>query len=236
MYKEAPMKTPSKTTLKTPSTTPLVSLLTSALALASTQVLAQDIGRVISSTPVVQQVAVPRQVCTDSEVEVQAPRSGAGAMLGAIAGGAAGNALGGRGAGQAAATMLGVIGGAMLGDHMEGEPDSEFRTVRQCSTQHFLENRTVGYNVVYEYAGKQYSVQMPNDPGTTLPLQISPAGASTMQAPAPVAPPPTVYVQPAPVTVLQPYPVYYSRPYYPAINLQFGRGYYWGVHHGRRWR
>ena len=84
-----------------------------ASALASTLALAQDVGRVISSTPVVQQVAVPQRAYSDTEVEVQAPKSGAGAVLGAIAGGAAGNALGGRGAGQAAATMLGVIGGAI---------------------------------------------------------------------------------------------------------------------------
>ena len=224
--------------MKTSGETPLTIVLTLASALASTLTQAQDVGRVISSTPVVQQVAVPRQVCTDREVEVQAPKSGAGAVLGAIAGGAAGNALGGKGAGQAAATMLGLIGGAMLGDHIEGASESQIRNVRQCSTQNFFENRTVAYNVVYEYAGKQYSVQMPNDPGPTLALQISPVGASTVQAPdpAPAAPPQTVYVQPAPVVVTQPYPVYYSRPYYPAINLDFGVGNWGGHHHGRHWR
>ena len=225
---------------KLPTQTPIALALTVAAALASTLALAQDVGRVISSTPVVQQVAVPRQACSDTEVEVQAPKSGAGAVLGAIAGGAAGNALGGRGAGQAAATMLGVIGGAMLGDHIEGDAEPEFRTVYQCSTQNFFENRTVAYNVVYEYAGKQYSVQMPNDPGPTVALQISPVGASTVQAPtptpAPAAPPPTVYVQPAPVVVTQPYPVYYSRPYYPAINLGVGVPYWRVYRHGRHWR
>ncbi|MCX8517968.1 MAG: hypothetical protein ORN29_07905 [Rhodoferax sp.] len=171
---------------------PVKTTIAIALTVASTQTLAQDVGRVISSTPVVQQVAVPRQVCSDTEVEVHAPKSGAGAVLGAIAGGAAGNALGGRGAGQAATTMLGVIGGAMLGDRMEGDAEPEFRTVRQCSTQNFFENRTVAYNVVYEYAGKQYAVQLPNDPGPTLALQINPVGASTVQVLAPDAPPPTV--------------------------------------------
>ena len=29
---------------------------------------AQEVGRVISSTPIIQQVAVPRQVCTQSQV------------------------------------------------------------------------------------------------------------------------------------------------------------------------
>jgi uncharacterized protein YcfJ len=32
----------------------------------------------------------------------------------------------------------------------------------------------MGYNVVYEFAGKQYTVQLPKDPGTTIKLQITP--------------------------------------------------------------
>ena len=63
---------------------------------ALTNVLAQDMGRVLSSTPVVQQVAVPRQVCSNEQISYQGPKSGAGAVLGAIAGGAVGNAVGGR--------------------------------------------------------------------------------------------------------------------------------------------
>jgi len=210
-------------------------------ALSSGLVLAQDMGRVISSTPVIQQVPVPRQVCTDQQVEVQQPKSGAGAALGAIAGGAAGNALGGRGAGGAAATMLGIVGGAMLGDRIEGAPDSELRTVRQCSTQSIYENRTIAYNVVYEYAGKQYSVQMPNDPGPTIALQIGPAGGSYAAAPTPAPGPvvtqPPVYVQPPVIiSTQQVIPTYYARPYYPPISLELGWG-YWGGHRGHsHWR
>lgn len=46
------------------------------------------------------------------------------------------------------------------------------QNVQQCSTQTFYENRTVAYNVTYEYAGKQYSVQMPQDPGPYVRLQM----------------------------------------------------------------
>jgi uncharacterized protein YcfJ len=192
---------------------------------------AQDVGRVISSTPVYQQVAVPRQVCSNQQVEVQPPKSGAGAVMGAIAGGAAGNALGGRGAGKAAATMLGIVGGAVLGDRIEGSPEPEIRNVQQCSTQTYYENRAVAYNVVYEFAGRQYSVQLPNDPGPTIALQVSPVGTSpTVQAPQ------TTYIQQPPVvTITQPvYPIYYPRPYYPPIYFEWGYG-GWG-HGGRHWR
>lgn len=51
----------------------------------------------------------------------------------------------------------------------------------QCSTQMIYESRTVGYNVVYEHAGKRYTVQLPQDPGPTLRVQ---AGAVEV-APAP---------------------------------------------------
>jgi uncharacterized protein YcfJ len=86
-------------------------------ALASASGFAQEVGRVISSTPVVQQVTVPRQTCGNEVVPGQ--KSGAGALMGAIAGGAAGNAIG-DGSGRAAATILGLFGGAILGDRIEG--------------------------------------------------------------------------------------------------------------------
>jgi uncharacterized protein YcfJ len=217
---------------------------------ASGMGMAQEVGRVVSSTPVVQQVAVPRQVCTTEQYEVQQPKSGAGAAMGAIAGGAIGNQIG-RGAGQAAATALGLIGGAIVGDRIEGAPPPQLQTAQRCGTQSFYENRTVAYNVVYEYAGRQYSVQMPSDPGPTIELQVSPVGAMA-QAPvqAPVQPampapqPNVVYEQQpyaqAPVVVVSPppYPVYYARPYYPPVSIGLGFG-YWGGHRGhhhRHWR
>jgi uncharacterized protein YcfJ len=84
-----------------------------------------------------------------------------------------GNAVGG-GSGKAAATMIGILGGAVVGDRIEGAPESQVQDVQRCRTQTFYENRTVAYNVLYEYADKHYSVQMPYDPGSTLQLQITP--------------------------------------------------------------
>ena len=137
---------------------------TAALAALGTGAQAQEItGRVLSSTPVVQQVQVPRQICDNQPVAVQQPKSGAGAAIGAIAGGAMGNAIGG-GSGRAAATVLGLVGGAIVGDRVEGGPVS-VQNMQRCTTQTFYENRTVGYNVMYEYAGRQYTAQLPNDPG-----------------------------------------------------------------------
>lgn len=198
---------------------------------------AQEVGRVISSTPIIQQVGVPRNVCTTEQVAVQAPKSGAGAVMGALAGGAMGNAVG-SGGGRAAATMLGIFGGAIVGDRIEGAPQAQLQNVQRCATQTFYENRPVAYNVVYESAGKQYAVQMPTDPGPTLQLQIAPVGASTqMAAPAGSATyPQPMYVEPPNVGVVQPvYPGYYARPYYPPIGIELDFGYRDGYRSRRHW-
>lgn len=189
-------------------------------------------ARVISSTPVVQQVAVPRQVCNNQQVVVEQPRSGGGALLGAVAGGAVGNAIG-NGGGRALATVIGLVGGAMVGDRVEGS-NAQVQNVQQCSTQTFYENRASVYNVVYEYQGTQYNTQMATDPGPYVRLQVSPVGAinqpqqgaqpQTYFQPAPqpgyVQPgyiqPSTTYVQPAYAAPVfyQTAPVYYPQPYY----------------------
>ncbi len=153
----------------------LLSVLSSFAAVCA----AQETARVISSTPVITQAAVPRQVCSNQQVQVQSQKSGAGGIMGAVAGGAIGNSIGG-GDGRAVATLLGILGGAMLGDRIEGGGQTQTQTqnVQNCSTQTFYENRTTAYNVVYEFNGKQYSVQMPQDPGPTIRLQITPVAAS----------------------------------------------------------
>ena len=209
-------------------------LLLSALTLVSGLATAQETGRVISSTPILQQVSVPRQVCSQQQVAVEQPRSGAGALMGGIAGGAMGNAIGG-GSGRAAATMLGVLGGVILGNNIEGPGPTQVQTVQNCSTQTFYETRNAGYSVVYEYAGKQYTTTLAADPGATISLQVSPMGYST---PPPVrAPvqqqvlwgdtyqPEPIYTTPTPV-VVQAVPAY--RPALPiGVELNFGyqRGY-----------
>jgi uncharacterized protein YcfJ len=160
--------------LKSVSSTMAVAVLASLAALGfSNTAQAQEVGQVISRTPVYHQVSVPRQVCTQTQVTAPAQTSGAGAAMGAIAGGAIGNAIG-KGEGRAIATMIGVIGGAIAGDKVEGPQAGQTQTQQTCTTQQVYENRLMGYNVVYEFAGKQYTVQWPKDPGPTIKLQITP--------------------------------------------------------------
>lgn len=142
-------------------------------AMAATGALAQEQGRVLSSSPITQQVAVPQQVCSDQQVAVAPRPSGAGAVVGAIAGGLLGNAIGG-GGGRAAATGAGLIGGAMLGNQVEASGPVQYQNLRQCSTQTFYQNRTVGYNVTYEYNGRTYTAQTANPPGKWIALNVQP--------------------------------------------------------------
>jgi uncharacterized protein YcfJ len=210
---------------------------------------AEEVGRVISSTPVVQQVAVPRQTCNQQVAQVQqpAPSSGAGAIIGGIVGGLLGNTVGG-GMGRAAATGVGVVAGAAVGNSMEQRNQYAAQPVTQCSTQTAYENRTVGYNVQYEYAGKTFNVQMPYDPGPTIRLNVQPVSSSQMpqmpadatvqtvnaQQPMLVADTPSA-VYPAYAYPAYGYPAYY-RPYpyyYPPVSLSFGYV-YGGGHHWHR--
>ncbi|APW36786.1 hypothetical protein RD110_05925 [Rhodoferax koreense] len=206
-------------------------ILLSALTLSTGLTFAQEVGRVLSSTPVVQQVSVPRQVCSTQQVAVEPQKSGAGALLGMIAGGVLGNTIG-HGGGRAAATALGVVGGAMVGDRVEGSGAPYYQNVQNCGTQNFYENRTVGYNVVYEYNGRQYNVQLAQDPGPTIPLQVTPAANS---APPPVqAPVQTISSQPyAPQPVYVQQPTWYQatpyvRPYVAPVSVDLNLGYVWG--------
>jgi uncharacterized protein YcfJ len=213
----------------------------SALALVPLALFAQETGRVISSTPVVQQVAVQRQACTAQAVPVERQTSGLGGLMGAIAGAALGSQVG-SGNGRIAATVIGTAGGAILGNQIEGGGTGHVQQVQNCTPQTSYENRTVGYNVTYEYAGRQYTTQLPYDPGATIQLQVTPMGAGRPPAggqPLVTAPPvsqaepvtPTVthtIIQPAPLhTVVYPsyaypYSAYPSYGYGPAISLSLG--------------
>ncbi|AVS84739.1 hypothetical protein C8239_08135 [Paracidovorax avenae] len=179
-----------------------------AMAAAAASAHAQEQGRVLSSTPVTQQVAIPQQVCGNETIYSESRPTGAGAVLGAVAGGAAGNAIG-HGGGRVAATALGLIGGAILGNNIEGSRP-EYQNVTRCSNQTHYENRVVGYDVLYEYAGRQYTTRTQHDPGAWIPLSVQPL-ASAPRAPV-YSSTTTTYVQPGVVVSTQPGPPAYVTP------------------------
>ena len=225
-------------------------------ALAPLAAHAAEYATVVSSTPVTASVNVPRRVCSEAQQYVQPQSSGAGAVIGAIAGGLLGNTVGG-GFGRAAATGVGVVAGAAIGNNVEANsyPPASV-PVQRCQTVAAYENRTVGYDVVYEYNGRRYTTRLARDPGPQLAVDVRPAGRASspsssldrlgppvasdgmpqdeVEAPPPAYDAPPVAVAPRPV-------YYYGQPAYvvappayvvaPAIGFSLG---YWGGRH--HWR
>ena len=190
---------------------------TAVAALGPSQARAQDMARVISSTPVLQAVALPREVCVDRSVSSSPPSSGAGALLGALAGGAAGNAVG-DGGGRAAAAAIGAVGGAMIGNRIENGGNTQTRSVRECSTQTVYENRAVAYDVVYEHNGRTYTTRQAEPPGEYIELQWQPVGAlpAAGAGQAPIAAPSNSY-PPTYSVPSYPVPVYVPPAYAPPV-------------------
>ena len=141
---------------------------------------AQEMGQVISVTPISQQVLVPQQSCYQESIQPRyaPPTNGAGAVLGAVVGGLVGSALGSGSSGRSAAAMVGAFGGAIAGDQIQKHQPNYPQQIQRCQTQNSYEWRTVGYTVVYEYAGRQYTTQMAQPPGAQIPLQVTPLGST----------------------------------------------------------
>jgi uncharacterized protein YcfJ len=238
-------------------------VLFSALALAAVGAMAQEaVGTVVSSTPVIQQVTVPRTTCAPGVPQAQPATSGGGGIVGALTGAGIGSAIG-AGTGNAVAIAGGALIGAMIGNNVESNNiRAQQAMVPNCMTENTVENRTVAYNVVYEFGGRQYSAQMPYDPGSTVRLNVAgataPAAAVTGAVTAPplqasgnpvaVSPTPVPMVQAqAPVAVaaapvyVQPYPVYpapayaYPYPYYNPWPVGVSLGFVIGGGHRGHW-
>lgn len=163
--------------------------------LACGTAVAQERARVLASIPVMQQVGVPQQYCEDAQVYSGQRTNGTGAILGAVIGGVAGNALG-RSSGHAgprgygyrhrgyyqgpsrgASTVVGAIAGGLIGNVIESSNSQpSYETVRKCSNETVYENRTVGYDVTYEYAGQRYTTRLDHNPGAWMPIDVLPRG------------------------------------------------------------
>ena len=150
-----------------------------------------DRARVLSSRPVIERLPVDREECWNDHVRGYEDRRitrsdtgaaiGPGTVLGAIVGGVVGHQVG-NGRGNDVATAAGAIAGGLVGNRIDqqnaGEPESEVervpveRHVRRCRTVHEVREATVGYDVRYEYHGRQFSTRVPREPGRFIPIQV----------------------------------------------------------------
>ncbi|MES2755760.1 MAG: glycine zipper 2TM domain-containing protein [Pseudomonadota bacterium] len=146
----------------------------------------EDFGRVVRVQPRVEQVRQPRQECRTEYVQApvqqyqqQQPRSAGGAIVGGLAGALIGNQIGG-GTGRTTATAVGAIAGAVMGDRVDNDGRAmnqpqgvQEQAVRQCRTVESYESRTNGYDVTYDYRGRNYTTVMARDPGQRIRLRVS---------------------------------------------------------------
>lgn len=121
---------------------------------------------VVRTVPIHQIVTESQQVCT---TETVTPQGGAGgAVLGAILGGVVGNQIGG-GSGRDIATGVGVITGAVVGNNMQNNPSTQQR----CTPIQHTRSVVVGYDVTWEYLGRQITQRMDRDPGQSVAVTVT---------------------------------------------------------------
>ncbi|QKZ03285.1 MULTISPECIES: glycine zipper 2TM domain-containing protein [Pseudomonas] len=131
---------------------------------------------VLAVEPINQQIKTPRKECHDVAVThrraVQDQHQVAGTVLGAVGGGLLGHMVGG-GKGKTLATVAGAVGGGYAGnkvqEHMQNG-DTYTTTESRCTTVNDVSDKTVGYNVKYELNGKVAQVRMDRDPGSKIPV------------------------------------------------------------------
>ena len=136
-------------------------------------------ARVIESRPVYNS-ALAKQECWNPRAghfeevrEENKTKIGKGAAIGAIAGGVAGHQLG-SGRGNDAATIGGAILGGILGHQLERRndenPQDDLDYSRCRSVAEGPGEQLLGYDVRYEYQGREYVTRMDRDPGRRLRL------------------------------------------------------------------
>jgi uncharacterized protein YcfJ len=148
-----------------------------------------DYAQVVNVEPLVRHVRVerPQRECYDdtryveSQPQISDPAVGGRTLLGGIIGGVIGHQIG-HGSGRDFATIAGATIGAGVGYNTAARrigTESHEETVRRCdvSYRHDYEERIDGYRVTYAYNGREYTTDMPYDPGDRIRVRVDVAPA-----------------------------------------------------------
>jgi uncharacterized protein YcfJ len=134
-------------------------------------------AKVLSATPVMRTVKTPRQECHDEAVTHTAPVKDQNRLLGtgigSLVGGVLGHQIGG-GSGKTLATVAGAAGGGYAGNQIQQKAqqnDTYTTTEQRCITVYDTKQEPAGFDVVYEYNGREHHVHMNKEPGGTLPVK-----------------------------------------------------------------
>lgn len=154
-----------------------------------------DRARVVSVLPIHERIPVSREECWNDRQRGYEERRvvrrdtgapiGAGTVLGAVVGGVIGHQMGGSDRARDAATVGGAVVGGIVGNQIErdGAPSSRERVVEvervpvernveRCRTVQETREATIGYDVVYEYAGREFTTRLDRDPGRNLRVRV----------------------------------------------------------------
>ncbi|HET9045366.1 MAG TPA: glycine zipper 2TM domain-containing protein [Casimicrobiaceae bacterium] len=142
-----------------------------------------DWAPVLSSTPVYQRVNQPRQECWTEQVTTNEVRRSPDVPVGAIVGGIVGGVLGhqiGSGRGNDVATVAGAIGGTVVGNNLDQNNRTNTTTVtpttrdvQRCRTVPGYADVIQGFDVRYQYNGREYTARLPYDPGERVRLRVN---------------------------------------------------------------
>jgi len=148
-----------------------------------------EYAQVVNVEPIVRHVRMetPQRECYDdtryveSRPHVGDPRVGGPTLLGGLIGGVLGHQIG-HGSGRDFATIAGATIGASVGYSNAARrvgSETHEETVRRCnvSYRHDYEERIDGYHVTYAYNGREYTTEMPYDPGERIRVRVDVAPA-----------------------------------------------------------
>lgn len=136
-----------------------------------------EFADVLSVEPVIVNVETPREECEDVVVTRQAPVKDehkiAGTLIGAVGGAVLGDAIGGGGK-NTGAKVAGAAVGGYAGNRVQGNmqaKDTYQDTERRCNTVVDVSERTEGYDVSYKLGDETGNVRMDYDPGSVIPVR-----------------------------------------------------------------
>ena len=123
---------------------------------------------------------------------------GPGTVLGAIVGGVIGHQFGNSSAGRDHGTAAGAIIGGLVGNSVDRDAEAGYqrasrdvvvdrvpvtRDVQRCNDVADSREQIVGYDVRYEYNGREFRTRMPYDPGPQLPVNVEVRPPAAARAP-----------------------------------------------------
>lgn len=155
-----------------------------------------DRARVIAVRPILERIPVTREECWNdrqrgyeerrvTRTDTGAP-IGPGTVLGAVIGGVVGHQMGGSDRARDAATVGGAVVGGLIGNQVDRDsgnvPPRERtvevervpveRNVQRCRNVQEVREATIGYDVRYEYAGREFTTRMDRDPGRNVRVRV----------------------------------------------------------------